>query len=84
MGFHLWVHNGGFKGVGSFENDLYSGMSENSSKFFTEDRDIWDRDEDIFFLFYASIRIFGRSCWFLFRIFDEPIWVAVLNVILWR
>ena len=38
----------GFKGVGSFANDLYTGMSENSSQFLTENRDIRDRDEDIF------------------------------------
>ena len=45
----FWMHKEGFKGFGSFENDLYTGRSENSSEFFTEARDIWDRDENIFF-----------------------------------
>ena len=35
-------------GVGSFENDLHTSMLDNSSEFFTEAREIWDRDEDIF------------------------------------
>ena len=33
--------------VGSFENDLYTGMLENPSEIFMEARYIWDRDEDI-------------------------------------
>ena len=42
------MHEDGFKGVGSFEDELYFGMSEMSLEFFTETRNIWDRDEDIF------------------------------------
>ena len=41
MHFTFWVYKDGFKGVGSFENDLYTGISENSSEFFTEARDKW-------------------------------------------
>ena len=46
--FIFGVHENGFKGLGSFEDDLYNGMSENSSEFFTEAGNIWGRDEDIF------------------------------------
>ena len=48
MGFYPWLHGDGFKGVGSFEDDLNTGMSEKSSEFFIEARNIWDRDEEIF------------------------------------
>ena len=48
MGFMCGVHNDGFKVVVSFENDQHNGVSESSSELFTEARDIWDRDEDIF------------------------------------
>ena len=41
------MHKNGFKVVGFSENDLYTGMLENSSEFFTETMDIWDRDENI-------------------------------------
>ena len=34
------MHNVRFKGIGSFENDLYAGMSKDSSKFLTEARNI--------------------------------------------
>ena len=46
--FIFGVHEDRFKGVDSFEDDLYIGMSENSSEFFTEARNIRDRDKDIF------------------------------------
>ena len=46
--FVFGVHKDGFKGIGSFKNDLYTGMLANSFEFFTDVRDIWDRDEDIF------------------------------------
>ena len=42
------MHEDGFKGVCSLEEDLYTGMAENSSEFFTEVRNIWHRDENIF------------------------------------
>ena len=48
MEFIFRVHKGGFKGVVSFEDDLYTTVSEDSSKFFTEARNIRDRDKDIF------------------------------------
>ena len=38
--FILGVHKNGFKGVGSFEDGLYTGMSDNSSIFFFEARNI--------------------------------------------
>ena len=41
------MHKDGFKGVVSFENDLYTCMLENFPEFFTEARYIWDRDEII-------------------------------------
>ena len=37
-----------FKGVGSFEDDWYNCILDNSSKFLTEARNIRNRDEDIF------------------------------------
>ena len=46
--FFFGVHKDGIKGVGSCEDDLCTGMLENSSELFTEARNIWDRDEDIF------------------------------------
>ena len=46
MQFYLLVHKDGFKGVGTFENDLYTGRLENSSEIFTQARDIWDRDDN--------------------------------------
>ena len=42
------MHKDGFKGIASFENDLYTCVLENSSEFFTEARDIWDKDVDVF------------------------------------
>ena len=42
------MHKDRFKGVGSFEDDLYTGMSKGSSKFLTEARNIGNRDEEIF------------------------------------
>ena len=45
--FIFEVHKDGFKGVGSFEDDLYAGMLKNSSEFFTEAKNTWDTDEDI-------------------------------------
>ena len=44
------MHKDGYNSVGSFEDDSYTGMSKDSSKFFTEVRNIGNRDEDIFFL----------------------------------
>ena len=41
------MHKDGFKGVGSFEDDLYHGMLKDSSEFLTEARNIKNRDEDI-------------------------------------
>ena len=61
-----------FKGVGSFKDDLYTGMSKDSSKFFTEARNIGNRDEDIFLDLKTSIWIYDRSFWFLFRAFIHP------------
>ena len=46
--FVFGVHNNGFKGFGSFEDDLYTGMLKDSYEFLTEARDIWNRDEHIF------------------------------------
>ena len=46
------------KDVGSFEDDLYTDMSENSSEFFTEARNIWYRDK-IFWL--TSTPVWGFS-----------------------
>ena len=46
--FLFGVHKDGLKGVGSFEDDLYTGLSKNSYEIFTEARNIWDGDEDIF------------------------------------
>ena len=59
------MHKNRFKGIGSVEDDLYTGMLKDSSKFFTEARNIRNRDVDIFLDFYGSIWIFDRSCWFL-------------------
>ena len=42
------VHEDGFTGVCFFEVDLYTGILKDSSDFFTEARNIWNRDEDIF------------------------------------
>ena len=36
------------KGVGFFEDDLYTGMSKDSSELLTEARNIGNGDEDIF------------------------------------
>ena len=44
LGFIFVVHKDGFKCAGSFENDLQSGMLDNSSEFSTEARDIWVGD----------------------------------------
>ena len=46
-----WVHKDRFKGVGCFEDDLYIGMSKDSSKFLTEARNIGNGDKDIFLHF---------------------------------
>ena len=37
-----------FKGAGSFEDELYTGISKDSSEFLTEARNIGNRDESIF------------------------------------
>ena len=42
------MHKNGFRGVGSFEGDLYTAMSKDSSKFLTNARNIRNKDEDIF------------------------------------
>ena len=42
------MHKDRCKDVGSFEDDMYTVMLEDSSKFFTEAKDIGNRDEDIF------------------------------------
>ena len=42
------VHKDKFKGVHSFEDNLYTGISKYSPKLFTETRNIGNRDEDIF------------------------------------
>ena len=50
MGFIFGVHKDGFKGVGSFEDNLYTGMSEDSSEFLlTEARNTWNRDVRYFY-----------------------------------
>ena len=41
------MHKDGFKGVGSLEDDLYTGMSEDSSVFLNEARNMWNTDEDM-------------------------------------
>ena len=48
MGFIIGVQKDGFMDVGSFEDDLYTSMLEDSFKFLTEARIFWNRDEDIF------------------------------------
>ena len=50
MEFFFRVHKEGFKGVGSFEDDLYTDMSKDF-KFLTEARSIENRDENIFLNF---------------------------------
>ena len=42
------MHKDRSKGVGSFEGDLYTGMSKDSSKFLIEAKNIWNRTVDIF------------------------------------
>ena len=42
------MHKDRFKGVGSFGDDVYGGMSKDSSKFLIEARNIESRDENIF------------------------------------
>ena len=42
------MHKDRFKDVGSFEGDLYTGMSKESLKSITETRNTGNRDEDIF------------------------------------
>ena len=44
-------HKDRFEEVGSFEDDLYTGMSKDFSKFLTETRDIGKRDKNIFLFF---------------------------------
>ena len=46
--FTFRVHKVVFKGVTCFGDDLYTGMSKASPKFFTKAWTIGDRDEDIF------------------------------------
>ena len=42
------MHKDRFKYVGSFEDDVYTGMSKDSSKFLTDTRNIENRDENTF------------------------------------
>ena len=42
------MHNDRFKGVSFFEDDLFTTMSEPSSKFLPDARNIGNSDEDIF------------------------------------
>ena len=46
--FIFRVHNYRFKVVGTFEDNLYTSMLKDSSKFLTEARNIGNRDDDIF------------------------------------
>ena len=71
------MHKKRLKGVGSFEDNLYDVID--SSKFLTEARNTKIRDENIFLDLKASIWIYDRSCWFLFRLFDHPIWIVILK-----
>ena len=45
------MHTDRFKGVGSFEDDLYTGMSKDSPKLLTKARNIEKRDKDIYLEF---------------------------------
>ena len=45
------MHEDRFKGVGSFEDDLYAGVSKDTFKFLAEARTIRRRDESIFLNF---------------------------------
>ena len=47
MEFYLQVHKERFKGVGGFEDYLYTCMSKYSFEFLTEARTIVNRCEDI-------------------------------------
>ena len=51
MEFISMLHKDRFKVAGSFEDDLYTGMSKDFSKFFTKARNIGNSDEDIFLTF---------------------------------
>ena len=57
-----------FKSVVSFEDDLYTGISRDSSEFPTEARNKRNRDEDIFLDFYAGIWNYDGSQWCSFII----------------
>ena len=62
--------------VGSFEDNLYTGMLKDSSKYLTETKNIGNRGEIIFLDFWVTTWIYDVSCYFLFRFFDHPIWVV--------
>ena len=55
------MHKDRFKGVSSFEDELYTSMSQDSSKFLVEGTNIGNRDEDIFLDFWASVWIYDGS-----------------------
>ena len=79
--FEVWrdfVHKYGFKSVVTFENYLYIGMAEESSKFITETSNIRKRNWDVFF---TSRQIFGlmkgvRGYFSSFWISDIELWFA--------
>ena len=48
MDFIFRVHNDIFNGAGSFKDDLYTGMSKDSSKVLNETRNIGNRCEGVF------------------------------------
>ena len=48
MEIYFRAHKGRFKGVGSFEGDLYTGVSKDSSNFFTEAKNMGNGHEYIF------------------------------------
>ena len=60
------MHNDIFKGDGSFEDDLYTGMVKYSSKVLTQPMYL---DEDIFLGFYVSILIYDRELQVSFQFF---------------
>ena len=51
-------------GIDSFEDDLYTGMSKDSSKFLIETRNIGTRDEEIFLDLQATIWVYDSSSGF--------------------
>ena len=46
--FNFRVHKHRFKDVGSFENDLYTGILKDSCKCLNKAKDIRNKEEDIF------------------------------------